>query len=414
MSRQPNPRKSAAKGEPGRKQARESRMKRRSIDHRDKWPTETAAAQDRLSRLDRLRHPLHHFPGRFTRPGTAPGDLSLPLAADRAPATLYLMDFESERLTEKPDCTLDDAHDYLDTPNPTWLHVQGMPDKQLLKGIGEARQLHTLALEDVLHTGQRAKLEAYEGQLFAIIGVPEPAPHGIRLGQLSLFLGDTWIVSFYSGQADPLGVIRERIRQDDSRLRRNGVDYLFYALIDMAVDLVFPVMEELGERIEALELTVFDDPSREALDEIHALKRELVLLRRVLWPERDMLNSLIRDEHPLITAGTRLYLRDCYDHAVHALDLVESYREMASSLLEVYLSSLSNRMNDVMKVLTIIATVFIPLSFIAGVYGMNFDRAASPWNMPELGLRYGYPLLWLFMLAVVAGMLIFFRRKHWI
>ncbi|MEJ2602010.1 MAG: magnesium/cobalt transporter CorA, partial [Gammaproteobacteria bacterium] len=190
--------------------------------------------------------------------------------------------------------------------------------------------------------------------------------------------------------------------------------YLFYALIDTAVDLHFPVLEVLGDRIETLELTVFDDPSREALDEIHRLKRELVLLRRTLWPQRDALTTLVRDDHPLIARDTRPYLRDCYDHTVHALDLVESYREMASSLLEVYLSSLSNRMNDVMKVLTIIATVFIPLSFIAGVYGMNFDTEASPWNMPELGLRYGYPVLWLIMLAIVAGMLVYFRRKRWL
>lgn len=172
-------------------------------------------------------------------------------------------------------------------------------------------------------------------------------------------------------------------------------------------------MESLGEKIEALELTVFDDPSREALDEIHHLKRELVLLRRLLWPQRDMLNALIREDHPQIGGNTKLYLRDCYDHSVHALDLVESYREMASSLLEIYLSSLSNRMNDVMKLLTVIATVFIPLSFITGLYGMNFDRTVSPWNMPELGMRFGYPLLLLFMLVVVAGMLIYFRRKRW-
>ena len=168
-----------------------------------------------------------------------------------------------------------------------------------------------------------------------------------------------------------------------------------------------------ADRIEALELTVFDDPSREALDEIHRLKRELVLLRRITWPQRDMLNNLLRDELDQISGGTKLYIRDCYDHAIHALDLVESYREMASSLLEVYLSSLSNRMNDVMKLLTIIATVFIPLSFIVGVYGMNFDRAVSPWNMPELGWHYGYPMLWLTMVALVAGMLLYFRRKRW-
>jgi magnesium transporter len=364
--------------------------------------------------MKRLGHPVHHFPGRFTRPGTAPGDLSTPPAARQAPPVLHLMDFEAARLTETADCTLDAARLAMNNPNPTWLHVQGTPDKALLESISGSHHLHRLALEDVLHTGQRSKLEAYDQQLFAIVGIPELTADGVILGQLSMFLGNNWIVSFYNGPADPVESIRNRLRYDDSRLRRNGVDYLFYALIDLAVDLVFPLLEHLGERIEALEGSVFDDPSRESLDEIHRLKRELVLLRRVLWPQRDMLNSLLRDDHPLITAGTRIYLRDCYDHNVHALDLVESYREMCSSLLEVYLSSLSNRMNDIMKVLTVIATVFIPLSFIVGVYGMNFDRSASSWNMPELGLEYGYPLLWLFMIAVVVLMLVFFRRRRWL
>lgn len=359
------------------------------------------------------RHPLHHFPGRFTRPGTAPGDLSTPAIAGRPSPVLHLADFDASRLVEKAGCTLEEAREARNRPNPTWLHVQGAPDESLLEQIAESHHLHRLALEDVLHTGQRAKLEAYDRQLFAIIGIPELTTEGVVLNQLSLFLGDNWIVSFYSGHADPVESIRDRLRHDDSRLRANSVDYLFYTLIDVAVDLVFPLLEHLGERIESLEMSVFDDPSREALDEIHHLKRELVLLRRVLWPQRDMLSSLLRDEHPLIMAGTRLYFRDCYDHSVHALDLVESYREMASSLLEVYLSSLSNRMNDIMKVLTIIATVFIPLSFIVGVYGMNFDRSASAWNMPELGMKFGYPLVWLFMIAVVVLMLLFFHRKRW-
>jgi len=364
--------------------------------------------------MKRLGHDIHHFPGRFTRPGTAPGDLSVSTGAPQQPPTLYLMEFEAARLVERPNCTTDVARAAIDNPNPTWLHVHGTPDEAILEGLSGSHNLHRLALEDVLHTGQRAKLETYDEQLFAVIGAPELTAGGTTLGQISLFLGDNWIISFYSGQADPVESIRKRLRRDDSRLRANGTDYLFYTLIDLAVDLVFPLLEQFGERIESLEASVFDDPSREALDEIHHLKREFVLLRRVLWPQRDMLNSLIRDEHPLITAGTRLYLRDCYDHSVHALDLVESYREMASSLLEVYLSSLSNRMNDIMRVLTIIATVFIPLSFIVGIYGMNFDRTAGPWNMPELGMRYGYPLLWLFMIVVVALMLLFFRRRRWL
>jgi magnesium transporter len=361
----------------------------------------------------RLRHPLHLFPGRFTRPGTAPGDLTGPPESECIPTTLHLLDYNGEGYTERTDCSLEEAREYFTSPNPTWLHVNGTPSEELLRAIGDAYQLHSLALEDVLHTGQRAKTETYDAQLFTIVSLPEVTENGVAMAQLSLFLGDSWLVSFYSGHEDPFNAIRQRAYRESSRIRQSGIDYLYYSLLDTAVDLVFPILEALGDRVESLELTVFDDPNREVLDEIHKLKREFVLLRRVTWPQRDMLNNLLRDEHSQITADTKLYIRDCYDHAVHALDLVESYREMASSLLEVYLSSLSNRMNDVMKLLTIIATVFIPLSFIVGVYGMNFDRSASAWNMPELGWRYGYPVLWIVMVCLVAGMLIYFRRKRW-
>jgi magnesium transporter len=361
----------------------------------------------------RRKHAVHLSPGRFTAPGNAPGDLSRPPTLKPIPATLYLLDFDEFGYTEKVDCTLAEAREYFESPRATWLHIQGTPTGELLKSVGDAYQLHPLALEDVLHTGQRAKVEAYDGEIFAVLGVPQLTEGQVEISQLSLFLGDTWVVSFYAGENDPLAAVRDRAARADSRIRRGGVDYLFYSLLDTAIDLSFPTMEALGERIDALELTVFDDPSRQALDEIHHVKRELVLLRRTLWPQRDMLNNLLRDEYPQIQESTKLYLRDCYDHSVHALDLVESYREMASSLLEIYLSSLSNRLNDVMKVLTIIATVFIPLSFIVGLYGMNFDRSASPWNMPELGMRFGYPVLWLVMLSIVGGMLFYFRKKRW-
>jgi magnesium transporter len=373
----------------------------------------TEKPQNRQARKRHSRHPLHHFPGQFTRPGTAPGDLSRASEPAQVPASLYILYFDASGYTEKADCTLEEARQFFESAGTTWLHVQGSPDESLLRQIGEAFHLHPLALEDVAHTGQRAKLEAYDGELFAVVGVPQLAADRIEATQLSLFLGDNWLVSFFSGEQDPFDAVRQRAARSGSRIREGKADFLFYSLLDTAIDLAFPTMETLGERIEALELTVFDEPSREALNEIHHLKRELLLLRRILWPQRDMLNGLIRDEHAQIREPTRLYLRDCYDHSVHSLDLVESYREMASSLLEIYLSSLSNRLNDVMKVLTIIATVFIPLSFIVGLYGMNFDRSASPWNMPELGMRYGYPMIWLVMLAVVAGMLLYFRRKRW-
>lgn len=371
------------------------------------------SSQGRPAVKGRFRHSLHLSPGRFTRPGAPPGVLSRPAGLDHVPVTLSMLDYDSSDVTEKEDCSLDEARAFFDSPRNTWLHVQGTPDESLLRSIAAAYHLHPLALEDVLHTGQRAKAEAYDGQIFTVVGFPESRDGQIEIAQLSLFIGDTWVVSFCSGDRDPFAAVRQRVRKEDSRTRRNGVDFLFYALLDTAVDHAFPALESLGERIEALEFTVFDDPSRDALNEIHKLKRELVLVRRALWPQRDMLNSLVRDEHPQIGSNTRIYLRDCYDHAVHALDLVESYREMASSLLEIYLTSLSNRMNDIMKVLTVISTVFIPLSFITGLYGMNFDRSVSAWNMPELGMRFGYPVLLLFMIAIVIGMLANFRHRRW-
>src|SRR5210317_1857553 len=255
----------------------------------------------------RLRHPLHLFPGRFTSPGTAPGDLTGPPESECIPAALHLLDYGTEGYTERSDCTLDEAREYFSSPNATWLHVNGTPSEELLRAVGDAYQLHPLALEDVMHTGQRAKLEAYDAQLFTIVTLPEVSEHGITTAQLSLFLGDTWLVSFYSGHEDPFDAIRQRTYRDSSRIRRSSIDYLYYSLLDTAIDLVFPIMESLGDRIEALELTVFDDPSREALDEIHKLKRELVLLRRITWPQRDMINGLLRDELDQISSGTKLY-----------------------------------------------------------------------------------------------------------
>ncbi|MEJ2603593.1 MAG: CorA family divalent cation transporter, partial [Gammaproteobacteria bacterium] len=210
------------------------------------------------------RHPLHHSPSRYTRPGTAPGDLKPPPDAERIPVVLSLMDYDATELVELPDCTLEEARGYFDTPRATWLHVQGTPSEELLREIGATFGLHALALEDVQHTGQRPKVDDYGEQLFTIVGIPRVVTDSSLPGQLSIFLGEHWIVSFHGGDSDPFEPVRQRARLTESRLRARGVDYLFYALIDTAVDLHFPVLEVLGDRIETLELTVFDDPSREA------------------------------------------------------------------------------------------------------------------------------------------------------
>jgi magnesium transporter len=207
--------------------------------------------------------------------------------------------------------------------------------------------------------------------------------------------------------------VRHRLRNGSGRLSSRGADYLAYALLDAAVDAFFPVMETCGERVEDLETDVVTKRDIDQIARIHDLKRDLLTARRAVWPQREMLNAIIRDETRLVSADTKVFLRDCYDHTVQLIDMIETYREIASGLVDIQLASQSNRMNEIMKILTIIATIFIPLSFIVGVYGMNFDTA-SPWNMPELKWRYGYPAVWILMIAIAVGLLVWFRRKGWI
>jgi len=310
--------------------------------------------------------------------------------------------------------TIEQARPYFSSPRNTWLHVQGDPGPDELRAIGDAYGLHPLAVEDVTNAGQRTKLEDYPQQKFIVLRHPVLKDDVLDTEQVSIFLGKNYVVSFHGGSNDIFAPVRDRLRKNpEGRLRSLECDYLLYALIDLIVDSSFPVLETIGEQLEDLEDEVLKDPKSSVLDHIHLMKRELVLLRRAQWPQREMLNTLLRDEHEFIRESTKIYLRDCYDHTIQVMDLIDSYREMSSGLLEVYLSSISNRMNDVMKVLTVIATIFIPLSFIAGVYGMNFDTAAGQWNMPELSWRFGYLMFWLLAIGIAGGMLFVFRRKGW-
>ena len=221
-------------------------------------------------------------------------------------------------------------------------------------------------------------------------------------------------MSFYNGENDPFKNVRERLRNHIGKIRGRKADYLLYTLVDTVVDEAFPVLEAYGDFVEALDDELLDNPAKSILHKIHGSKRELLLIRRMLWPQREIINTLIRDEDGLLEENTKIYFRDCYDHTIQTMELVEIYREIISNILEVYLSTLSHRINDIMRVLTIIATIFIPLTFIVGVYGMNFGiNTKSPWAMPELDWYYGYPLLWLGMLCVAGGMLYYFKRKNW-
>ncbi len=357
---------------------------------------------------------MRHFGKRYHAPGTSPGTLEKPEPGRATPPRIHLVDIQDSEFTERDGVTLDDCKPYFHGPSITWIHIQGQPDPAILQTLGDAYGLHPLALEDVLNAGQRTKVDIYENQLFIVLGHLRQVDDGFNLEQVSIFLGERYVVSFHDAQTDIFEPVRERLRKPGGRLRTQGADYLAYALVDLVIDHGFPVLEAMGDSLEELEELVVDEPVRSTMEIIHRTKRKLIVLRRALWPQREVINSLIRDSDGLIDESTKLYFRDCYDHTVQILDLIEAYRDTTSGLLDVYLSSVSNRMNDIMKVLTIIATIFIPLSFITGVYGMNFDTDKSPWNMPELDWYYGYPLALGLMLAIAIVMLIYFRRRNWI
>ncbi|HKY33822.1 MAG TPA: magnesium/cobalt transporter CorA [Candidatus Polarisedimenticolia bacterium] len=347
-----------------------------------------------MARTTRRRKPAGMSPGVPVLTGEA--------LAPRMHAILYT----AETIEEADPASAGECRELAARPGVLWIDVQGLGDLELLHGLGEIFSLHPLALEDVVSLSQRPKMEDYDSHLYLIARMPELS--GGLTDQTSLFVGPRFALTFQERYGDCLGPVRDRLRRGKGQIRRSGPDYLAYAILDAIVDGYFPVLESLGETLEDLEDEVSERPSRSSLARIHGVRRDLLALRRAVWPMRDALASLMREENELVTPATRLYLRDCQDHAVQILDMVETYRELASGLMEIYLSSLSQRMNEVMKVLTIIATIFIPLTFIAGVYGMNFD-----W-MPELRWRWGYPVAMGGMALLALSMLLAFARRGWI
>jgi magnesium transporter len=357
---------------------------------------------------------MAYFEKTYHPPGTAPGTLVSHKGADLAAADIRLIDYTDSEFIEKELATADECQPYLDRKSVTWIHMQGPMQADTIKNIGNIFEFHPLTLEDVLNKGQRPKLEEYDDLLFIIMSMPVITDGEIIIEQVSIFMGEDYIISFHSGVDDPFDPLRNRLRKKSGRIRSLKADYLLYGIIDMVIDQGYPVLEGIGENIENIEEALLSTSAKQAtLGEIHHIRRRLLLLRRNFWPQRDVVNSLLRSETPLIREGTTIYLRDCYDHTIQILDLIENYREMASSLVDIYLSSTSYRLNEIMRVLTIIATIFIPLTFIVGVYGMNFNQSDSPWAMPELHWYYGYPLVWGAMIATVVAMVIYFKRKDW-
>jgi magnesium transporter len=346
---------------------------------------------------------------RSEKAGLPPGALMHIGQPGQERVRLHLLRYDAETADERPDSDLEEAL-RLRGQGLLWLDLCGVHEPGLLDAVGKAFALHPLSVEDVLNTEQRPKLEDYGDYLFVVM---RRLRHDRQCGeidsdQISLVLGRDFVISFQEGGCNLFDPVRQRLRAATSRLRRSGGDFLLHALIDCVVDNYFEVLEQLGEDIESLENQILERPSPIAVRTLHRLKRLLIAMRRSVWPLREVIGGLDRSDSDLLSAPIELYLRDVYDHTIHVIDTMESYRDTLSGLLDVYLSSLSNRMNEIMKLLTIISTIFIPLTFIVGVYGMNFE------HMPELTWRWGYFAVLGVMAALGAGMLALFRRKRWL
>jgi magnesium transporter len=321
--------------------------------------------------------------------------------------------FNSDKLT---DAAILDPASLLKIPDEltAWLNIEGHNVDQIAD-LGRRLEVHALALEDVLHVGQRPKVEDFEDSLFLVLDHFEVSEggSGISKEQVSLVVQDSLVLSVQERASELFEPVYQRLQSGKGRIRGGGAGYLAYALIDIVVDHVFPVLEHIGDRLEDLEASILDDPTQEDLGGLHVIKRDLLVLRKSMWPTRDLLRNRLLIDSPLIGEHTQVYLRDVADHATVAVDIIETYREMVASLNDLYLSRISIRMNEIMKVLTTIATIFIPLSFIAGLYGMNFNTAAGPLSMPELNWYWGYPAALMLMATVAGGLLLYFWRKRW-
>ncbi|WP_322894177.1 MULTISPECIES: magnesium/cobalt transporter CorA [unclassified Yoonia] len=355
-------------------------------------------------------HPTKHR--RRTKPGAAPGTLTV--APQAVHPQIQMIAYGPDSFTETVNVAASDLAPTMSVPLVRWINIDGLGDIPTLQQIGKTFGLHPLALEDIVNLHQRPKVDAYEGHLFIVLRMPIASAARLETEQVTMVLGRDHVVSFQERPGDSFDPVRHRLRAHGGQIRQRGADYLAYALIDAAIDAFFPILETYGEQVEDLEDDVITQPGQKQMARIHDLKRNLLTARRALWPMRDMVNALLREESTLINAQTLIYLRDCQDHIAQLIEMIETYREICSGLIDIHLSSVSNKMNEVMKVLTIIATIFIPLTFIVGVYGMNFDPAAGPWSMPELGWRYGYPAVLITMAGIAVGLLIWFRSMGWI
>ncbi|MFB0568175.1 MAG: magnesium/cobalt transporter CorA [Nitrososphaeria archaeon] len=325
-------------------------------------------------------------------------------------ARITLIDYDETQYQEKEAKDVEEVFPFKDKPTVTWINIDGVHEVDVVGKIGKHFSIHPLVLEDIVDTGQRPKIEDFDDYIFVVLKMfyYDKEQDETRAEQVSVILGSNYVISFQESEGDVFDPIRDRIRSEKGRIRKMGADYLAYALIDRIVDNYFTILEKRGEEIEEREDELVANPTPETLQRIHRLKREMIFLRKSVWPLREVIGHLERWESSLIQGSTRIYFRDVYDHTIQVIDAVETFRDMLSGMLDIYLSSVSNRMNEVMKVLTIIATIFIPLTLVSSIYGMNFQF------MPELASPWSYPIVLLVMLGIGLLMVAYFRRKRWL
>ena len=323
---------------------------------------------------------------------------------------ITVIDYDESSFEQKDITNIEECYPFKNKPTVSWINVDGIHEVEIIEKIGKNYGIHPLLLEDVLNTEQRPKIEDFDDYLFLVLKMLsfDEERRGVNTEQVSLILGPNYVISFQEREGDVFNAVRDRIRNAKGRIRRMGADYLAYALLDSIVDSYFLILERIGDRIEGLEEDLISNPGEKTLQTIHHLKREMIFLRRSIWPLREVISGISRKESNLIKESTEIFLRDVYDHTIQVIDTIESFRDTVSGMLDIYLSSLSNRMNEVMKVLTIFASIFIPLTFVAGIYGMNFS------NMPELGWKWGYFGALAIMAGIGISMLFYFKKKHWL
>lgn len=361
------------------------------------------AGQTRRTLTRFIKKPAH-------APGTSPGTLVPAPEKKSAKSRMTLIAYDQERYLKKEIDIVEEALPLKDSPAVTWINIDGLHDIGLIESVGRQFGIHPLTQEDIVTIGQRPKAEEFDDYVYIVFKMLSYRDDldQVKSEQISIVLGSNFLISFQETSGDVLAPVRERIEKGKGRIRKAGSDYLAYALIDAVVDHYFLVLESFGEKIEDLEAELLSDPTPKSLQHLYAMKRNVIFFRKQVWPIRELLNRLIKEETPLIDESVDVFLNDVYDHTIQVIDTIESFRDLMAGLLDIYLSTISNRMNEVMKMLTIMATIFIPLTFIAGIYGMNFEY------MPELKWRWAYPALWGAFISIFLGMLAWFKHKKWL